>query len=63
VQLFDLASDPDETRNLALDRAASGETITRMNALLNELVAREVGVNDGRFLPREIGPAGADAVP
>jgi arylsulfatase len=62
VQLFDLQEDPDETRNLALDRAAHRETLERMNALLNELMAREVGVNDGGFLPAEIRPAGA-AVP
>jgi hypothetical protein len=27
-----------------------------MNALLNDLMAKEVGVNDGRFLPQDIRP-------
>jgi arylsulfatase len=56
VQLFDLKSDPDEVRNLALDREKNGETILRMNALLNDLMAREVGVNDGKFLPEAVRP-------
>ena len=58
VQLFDLSADPDETRNLALDREANRELILRMNTLLNELMEREVGVNDGSFLPAVIRPAG-----
>jgi hypothetical protein len=33
-----------------------------MNALLNDLMAQEVGANDGRFLPEVIRPAAADAV-
>jgi hypothetical protein len=45
VQLFDLETDPDEMHNLA-NRA----TILRMNGLLNDLVVKEVGVNDGRSL-------------
>jgi hypothetical protein len=38
---------------------AAGEesaTILRMNGLLNDLIAKEVGVNDGRFLPQESRP-------
>ena len=56
VQLFDLKDDPDEVRNLALDREKNGETILRMNALLNDLMAREVGVNNGKFLPEAVRP-------
>jgi arylsulfatase len=56
VQLFDLRDDPGETRNLALDRATNGEVLLRMNGLLNALMAREVGVNDGSFLPEVIRP-------
>jgi arylsulfatase len=56
VQLFDLERDPDEMRNLALDPEKNRATILRMNGLLNELMAREVGVNDGRFLPQNIRP-------
>jgi arylsulfatase A-like enzyme len=50
VQLFDLQNDPDEVHNLALDREKNRATLLRMNALLNDLIAKEVGVNDGRFL-------------
>ena len=56
VQLFDLQNDPDEITNLALDREKNRETILRMNALLNDLIAKEVGVNDGRFLTPFIAP-------
>jgi arylsulfatase A-like enzyme len=54
VQLFDLASDPEEMHNLALDRQANGTTILRMNELLNELMTKEVGVNDGRFMAKAL---------
>ncbi len=56
VQLFDLKNDPLETRNLALDPQRNKELILRMNALLNELIAKEVGNNDGSFLPAAIRP-------
>ena len=56
VQLFDLESDPEEMSNLVLEPEKNQETILRMNGLLNELMAKEVGVNDGRFLPRDIRP-------
>jgi len=55
VQLFDLQSDPDEMHNLALEPEKNRETILRMNELLNDLIAKEVGVNDGRFLAPIIG--------
>src|SRR5215831_16642035 len=55
VQLFDLQSDPEEMRNLALEPEKNRETILRMNELLNDLIAKEVGVNDGRFLAPIIG--------
>jgi hypothetical protein len=47
--------------NLALEPEKNRDTILRMNGLLNELIAREVGVNDGRFLRRfvSIGTASA----
>src|SRR5262249_17038645 len=44
VQVFDLATDPEEMQNLALDRDKHKETILRLNDLLNDLMAREVGV-------------------
>ena len=56
LQLFDLRNDPLETHNLALDPEKNKDLILRMNALLNELMANEVGKNDGSFLPEEIRP-------
>jgi arylsulfatase len=56
VQLFDLESDPEEMHNLTLQPEKNQATILRMNQLLNELMAKEVGVNDGRFLPQDIRP-------
>ncbi len=56
VQLFDLKSDPLETHNLALDSEKNQALILRMNALLNQLIAKEVGTNDGGFLPAAIRP-------
>ena len=56
VQLFDLKSDPFEIRNLAIDPQKNSEVILRMNALLNDLMSREVGTNDGRFLPEVVRP-------
>ena len=54
VQLFDLANDPEEMRNLALAPGANRATILRMNELLNELITKEVGVNDGRFMAKAL---------
>jgi arylsulfatase A-like enzyme len=56
VQLFDLSEDPDELHNLALDRDRYKDTILRMNALLNDLMTKEVGKNDGAFLPAAVRP-------
>jgi arylsulfatase len=56
VQLFDLESDPEEIHNLLLDPEKNRATILRMNGLLNELMAKEVGANDGHFLPQDIRP-------
>jgi hypothetical protein len=50
VQLFDLHNDPHEVHNLALEPEKNRETMLRMNQLLNDLIAAEVGVNDGAFL-------------
>ena len=35
--------------------AKNRETLLRMNELLNDLITKEVGVNDGRFLAPIIG--------
>jgi arylsulfatase len=55
VQLFDLQSDPGEMHNLALEPENNRETILRMNQLLNDLIAKEIGPNDGQFLKPIIG--------
>ncbi|MFZ4775621.1 MAG: hypothetical protein ACOYM3_09675 [Terrimicrobiaceae bacterium] len=44
--------------NLALDPDKNKDTLLRMNGLLNDLLAKEVGANDGSFLPAVIRPAG-----
>ena len=51
LELFDLERDPDEMVNLAVDTSANRELILRQNDLLNRLLAREVGDNNGSFLP------------
>jgi arylsulfatase len=56
VQLFDLESDPEEMHNLAVEPEKNWVTILQMNGLLNDLMTKEVGVNDGRFLPQDIRP-------
>ena len=55
VQLFDLQSDPEEMHNLALEPERNQAAILRMNALLNELIAKEVGINDCRLLEQAMG--------
>jgi arylsulfatase len=52
IELFDLETDPDEVVNLGVDTQTHKELILRMNDLLNRMIAREVGVNDGSFLPQ-----------
>jgi hypothetical protein len=39
-----------------LERDKYKDTILRMNALLNDLMAKEVGKNDGAFLPAAVRP-------
>jgi len=61
LELFDLRVDPEEKDNLALNPKRNEALILRMNALLNELMAREVGANDGRFLPPAVRPKASAA--
>jgi arylsulfatase A-like enzyme len=51
LELYDLRADPDEVVNLASDFDANRELIAAMNAKLNALIAAEIGVDDGSFLP------------
>ncbi|MDJ0514412.1 MAG: sulfatase-like hydrolase/transferase [Methyloceanibacter sp.] len=50
IELFDLEADPDEVTNLGIDAEANKDLILRMNDLLNRMIAKEVGVNDGAWL-------------
>lgn len=50
IELFDLKTDPDEVKNLAIDTTANKDLIMRMNDLLNRMIGKEVGVNDGAWL-------------
>ncbi|MCB8882353.1 sulfatase-like hydrolase/transferase [Acidisoma cellulosilytica] len=54
LELYDLESDPDEMINLAVKADANRELIMYHNELLNRLIAREVGDNDGSFLPAAV---------
>jgi hypothetical protein len=51
LELYDLRNDPDELVNLAADFDANRDLIATMNAKLNALIAAEIGVDDGSFLP------------
>jgi len=51
LELYDLRADPDEVTNLAYDFDANRDLIASMNAKLNALIANEIGVDDGSFLP------------
>ncbi len=55
VQLFDLQNDPQEVHNLALEPEQNRETILRMNGLLNDLIAKEVG-DACQLLSKALGP-------
>lgn len=50
LELYDTASDPQELVNLAY-QPKYRRTVLRLNAMVNALVAREVGVDDGREYP------------
>ena len=52
IELFDLKTDPDEVKNLGVETEANKDLIMRMNDLLNRMIAKEVGVNDGGFLKK-----------
>ena len=47
VKLYDLETDPYEMNNLAADLVAHAALIETMNRRLNELIEREVGIDNG----------------
>ncbi len=51
VELYDLKADPDEMHNLAVDRKENGELLLAMNQKLTDVIADEVGSDEGEFLP------------
>jgi arylsulfatase len=52
LELYDLQSDPNEMNNLAVDLGTHQDLIMTMNEKLNALIDREVGVDDGSFMPK-----------
>jgi arylsulfatase len=50
VELFDTETDPNEVKNLAMDKK-NQELLLTMNDKLNRLVDSEVGKDDGSHLP------------
>jgi len=48
VELFDLSADPDEMVNLAADKETNADLIMALNKKLNELIAAEIGVDNGK---------------
>jgi arylsulfatase A-like enzyme len=51
LELYDLVSDPQEMINLAHDFERNKDLIWAMNLKLNALIEREIGKDDGSFLP------------
>jgi arylsulfatase A-like enzyme len=51
LELYDLQADPGEVVNLAYAFDRHRDLIGRMNEKLNALIASEIGVDDGSFLP------------
>ncbi len=52
VELFDLRNDPAEMTNLAADKTKNAELISTMSAKLESVIKAEIGVDDGREMPK-----------
>ena len=51
LEVYDLKNDPEEIHNLAVDMKKNGDLIFALNQKLNEIIANEVGVDDGAYMP------------
>ena len=51
LELYDIVADPQEMVNLAHDFEKNKDLIWSMNLKLNKLIEREIGKDDGSFLP------------
>jgi hypothetical protein len=51
VELFDHRTDPDEVKNLAIDRKGNSQLIMQMNGKLEAVIKAEMGKDDGREMP------------
>ena len=52
VELFDLKTDPAETTNLAKAKGVNAALVLAMSAKLEAAIKAEIGVDDGREMPR-----------
>jgi len=52
VELFDLQSDPAEMTNLAATKGSNAELVARMSEKLEAVIKTEIGVDDGREMPK-----------
>jgi arylsulfatase len=51
VELYDHRTDPEEVKNLAINRRGNADLIMRMNAKLEAIIKAEIGKDDGREMP------------
>jgi len=55
AELFDLEKDPSEMTNLAADRNANADLVLAMSGKLEAIIKAEIGVDDGREMPKAEG--------